>query len=81
MHILSVAGDLNALRLALSHKKIFPWLRHGAADTLLHRGAWKSRFCPGLNWSHVGNEELPKPDLVLRTFQSNREHEAPVIDF
>lgn len=81
MHILTVAGDLNALRLALSHKKIFPWLRHGAADTLLHRGAWKSRFCPGLNWSHVGNEELPKPDLVLRTFQSNREHEAPVIDF
>jgi queuine tRNA-ribosyltransferase len=81
MHILSVAGDLNALRLALSHKKIFPWLRHGAADTLLHRGAWKSRGCPGLTWSHVGNEELPKPDLVLRTFQSNREHEAPVIDF
>jgi queuine tRNA-ribosyltransferase len=81
MDIVSVADDLDALRLALSHKKIFPWLRHGAADTILHRGAWKSRFCDGLSWSLAQEEELPKPDLVLCTFQGTREHEAPVIDF
>jgi hypothetical protein len=69
------------LRLALTHKKIFPWLRHGAADTLLHRGAWKSRFCPGLCWSLAKEEELHEPDLVLQTFQGTREHEAPVIAF
>ena len=65
MHIVSVADDLDALRLALNHKKIFPWLRHGAADTLLHRGAWKSRFCPGLSWSLAKDEEPAKADLVL----------------
>jgi queuine tRNA-ribosyltransferase len=68
------------LRLALNHKKIFPWLRHGAADTLLHRGAWKSRFCPGLSWSLAKDEEPAKADLVLRTFPSTFEHEVPVIE-
>jgi queuine tRNA-ribosyltransferase len=81
MRIVSVAEDLDALRLALTHKKIFPWLRHGAADTMLHRGAWKSRFCPGLIWSLAKEDELPKPDLVLRTFPSTHGHEVPVIEF
>jgi len=81
MHIVSVAEDLDALRLALTHKKIFSWLRHGAADTLLHRGSWKSRFCPGLSWSLAKEEELHEPDLVLQTFKGTREHEAPVIAF
>lgn len=64
MHIVSVADDLDALRLALNHKRIFPWLRHGAADAILHRGVWKSRFCPGLSWS-LAKEEIPKTDWVL----------------
>jgi queuine tRNA-ribosyltransferase len=82
MHIVSVAKDLDALRLALTHKKIFSWLRHGAADTLLHRGAWKSRFCPGLSWSLAKDEEVPKPDLVLRTFKVvHAHHEAEVVDW
>jgi queuine tRNA-ribosyltransferase len=81
MHIVSITKDLDALRLALSHKKIFGWLRHGAADTLMHRGAWKSRFCPGLSWSLAKDEEAPKPDLVLRTFQIATKHDAPVIDW
>jgi len=80
MHIVSLSDDLDALRLALSHKKIFPWLRHGAADTILHRGAWKSRFCPGLSWSLQKHAETLQPDLVLRTFPSTREYDAPVID-
>lgn len=50
LQIVSFADDLSALRLALSHKKHFPYLRHGAADTLLHRGAWKSRYKEGLSW-------------------------------
>lgn len=51
LHIVSFTDDLDPLRLALSHKKSFPWLRHGAADTLLHRGEWKSRYCEGLSWT------------------------------
>ncbi|HBJ88241.1 MAG TPA: tRNA guanosine(34) transglycosylase Tgt [Verrucomicrobiales bacterium] len=67
MHIISITSNLDALKLALSHKKIFPWLRHGAADALLHRGAWKSRFCQGLSWSLAKENEPPRPDLILRT--------------
>ncbi len=85
VHLISITDDLDALRLALSHKKIFPWLRHGAADTLLHREEWKSRFCKGLSWSLAKDEEPIKPDLILRTevpgmaddFSS---HACPVID-
>jgi queuine tRNA-ribosyltransferase len=86
MHIVSLAEDLDALRLALTHKKIFPWLRHGAADTILHRGAWRSRFCHGLSWSLAKDEERPKPDLILRAAASGIKaedftHGCPCIDF
>lgn len=86
LHIISIADDLDALKLALSHKKIFPWLRHGAADTILHRGAWKSRFCKGLSWSLADNETTPVPDLILHTPGSNTQHDfsshsCPVIPF
>lgn len=51
LHIVSFAEDLSALRLALSHKRHFAYLRHGAADTLLHRGSWTSRYRSGLSWT------------------------------
>ncbi|TDU67226.1 queuine tRNA-ribosyltransferase [Prosthecobacter fusiformis] len=51
MHIVSLTNDLSPLRLALSHKRHFPYLRHGAADTLLHRNAWTSRYKTGLTWT------------------------------
>ena len=51
LHIVSFADDLSPLRLALAHKKHFPYLRHGAADTLLHRGSWSSRYRAGLSWT------------------------------
>lgn len=50
LQLISFADDHSALRLALTHKKHFPYLRHGAADTLLHRGEWKSRYKAGLSW-------------------------------
>jgi queuine tRNA-ribosyltransferase len=86
MHIISIADDRDALKLALSHKKIFPWLRHGAADTLLHRGAWKSRFCQGLSWSLASENEPPKPDLILHTLIPGMQidlsaHECPSVEF
>lgn len=73
LHLVSFTDDVDALRLALSHKKLFPWLRHGAADTVLHRGEWKSRYCEGLSWTLVQGDLLQalqaasegKPELVL----------------
>jgi queuine tRNA-ribosyltransferase len=51
MHIVSFTDDLSPLRLALSQKRHFEYLRHGAADTLVHRGEWRSRYRAGLSWS------------------------------
>jgi queuine tRNA-ribosyltransferase len=51
MHIVSFTEDLSPLRLALGQKRHFEYLRHGAADTLVHRGEWKSRYRTGLSWS------------------------------
>ena len=51
MHLVSFTDDLSPLRLALSQKRHFEYLRHGAADTLVHRGEWKSRYRAGLSWT------------------------------
>jgi queuine tRNA-ribosyltransferase len=72
MHIISFTEDLSPLRLALSQKKYFEFLRHGAADTLVHRGEWRSRFRAGLSWSLMQGplEEMMKiapgpPEMTL----------------
>ena len=70
--VISFENDLDSLRLALRHKKLFPYLRHGAADTLVHRGTWKSRRFEGLTWQLLPGDfqqkisEAPAtPDLIF----------------
>ncbi len=60
LHLVSFTDDLSPLRLALSHKRHFPYLRHGAADTLVLRNVWDSRYCLGLKWTliHGCSEEM-----------------------
>ena len=53
LHLVSFTEDLSPLRLALSHKRHFSYLRHGAADTLVLRDVWESRYCPGLKWTLI----------------------------
>lgn len=53
LQIISLTNDLSPLKLALSHKKHFPYLRHGAADTLIRRNTWTSRYCTGLTWTLI----------------------------
>lgn len=71
LHIVSFARDISALRLALSHKKHFSYLRHGAADTLVHRGSWKSRYREGLIWTLVlgdvdeSMKDVPGPPDII----------------
>jgi queuine tRNA-ribosyltransferase len=50
MRVISRADELDALKLALGHKRLFEHLKHGAADTVVLRGKWISRFKPGLIW-------------------------------
>jgi len=73
LHLVSFSEDLAPLRLALHHKRHFPYLRHGAADTLIRRDAWESRYCPGLKWSliHGAHAEMkaqaPAADIVVES--------------
>ena len=79
MRIVSFENDLDSLRLALTHKAHFPYLRHSGPDAVLARGAWTSRQFPGLSWElHEGDfwERAPavtaKPDLVFYDFFSHK---------
>ena len=67
LQLYSFSSDLTPLRLALHHKKTFPHLRHGAADTLLHRGAWTSRRFPHLTWQLNPPSPAPQPTLILES--------------
>ncbi|CAN5797163.1 hypothetical protein BH11VER1_BH11VER1_33940 [soil metagenome] len=79
MHIISFENDLDSLRLALSHKRRFPYLRHGAPDTILKRGAWQSRHHTGLSWELLEGafkETMLKasalPDLIFFDLYSSK---------
>lgn len=72
LHLVSFENDLDSLRLALRHKRHFPYLRHGAPDAIVMRGVWRSRQFDGLSWElrHGGFQETLRtvtalPDLIF----------------
>jgi queuine tRNA-ribosyltransferase len=73
LHLISFSADLAPLRLALHHKRHFPYLRHGAADTLIRRDVWESRYCPGLKWTLIQGPHAemktnaPAADVVVES--------------
>ena len=79
MKIVSFENDLDSLRLALRHKKKFPYLRHSAPDAILARGQWRSRQYAGLSWElrkgdfceHL-REETTVPQLIFYDLFSGR---------
>jgi len=79
LQIISFENDLDPLRLALRHKKRFPYLEHGAADALAIRGAWHSRRFPRLSWRLIRGDfddtltEAPAlPDFIFYDLWSGR---------
>jgi queuine tRNA-ribosyltransferase len=79
LHLVSFENDLDSLRLALTHKNRFTYLRHSAPDAILARQHWVSRQFPGLTWElKVGDfwELAPavtaKPDLIFFDFFSHK---------
>jgi queuine tRNA-ribosyltransferase len=78
--VVSFENDLDALRLALRHDRLFPYLRHGGPATLLRSGTWRSRSVPGLRWQlETGDflerlENAPPPDLVFYDLFSGPAH-------
>lgn len=72
LHVVSFENDLDSLRLALRHKKHFPYLRHGAPDAIVMRGAWRSRQFEGLSWELLSGDfqetlrqTTALPDLIF----------------
>lgn len=79
MQVISFENDLDSLRLAMTHKNRFDYLRHSGPDALLARGAWASRQFPGLGWElHVGDfwttaaGASAQPDLIFFDFFSHK---------
>jgi queuine tRNA-ribosyltransferase len=79
LKLISFENDLDSLRLALTHKSYFPYLRHSGPDAVLARGQWTSRQFPGLSWELLEGdfwERAPqasaKPDLVFYDFFSHK---------
>jgi len=70
VRIVSFERDIDSLRLALKHPRLFRHLRHGAPHSLLKDGRWKSEEGM-LEWSLVQGdfaelfEQQPSPEIIL----------------
>ncbi len=81
MRIVSFENDLDSLRLAFRHNRLFPYLRHSAPAAIVAGGAWRSKAHPGLEWAVVPgafggglDESLPRPDLIFYDMFSSKTH-------
>ncbi|MDB6069537.1 MAG: tgt 2, partial [Verrucomicrobiales bacterium] len=81
LHIISFENDTDPLRLALRHKRRFPYLQHGAADALIIRKEWQSRRFPKLSWQLLHGDffELltnapALPDFIFYDMFSSKTH-------
>ena len=68
LDIISFESDLDALRLARSHTRYFPYLRHAAPAALLETGRYESSTCRWLLLEGDFRAHLPTcspPDLIF----------------
>jgi queuine tRNA-ribosyltransferase len=79
MRIVSFETDLDSLKLAMLHRDLFLYLRHGGPAGLMENGAWQSKVYPGLSWQLIqGNflesmSEAPAaPDLIFYDMFSSK---------
>ncbi len=79
VHLISFEHDLDAFRLALSHQKLFPHLRHEAPHRLDKEGAFSRN---GVTWQLCAGDFLqeltsrPPPDVIFYDpFSSKVDHE------
>lgn len=79
LRVISFENDLDSLKLALTHKNRFEYLRHSGPDAILARQEWQSRQFDGLSWElHVGDfwqtvtQASARPDLIFFDFFSHK---------
>lgn len=77
MEIWSFENDLNSLRLALNHPKLFSYLKHAGPYTLIEEREWRAKD-GSLAWKLLEGdflqtmERAPDPDVVLYDPFSNK---------
>ncbi|MEI6350791.1 MAG: tRNA guanosine(34) transglycosylase Tgt [Verrucomicrobiota bacterium] len=79
MCLVSFENDLDSLRLARLHNRLFHYLRHSGPDAILKHGCWQSKRFPGLSWVLVpGNflETMTRapflPDVIFYDMFSSK---------
>ena len=72
MHIISFENNLDSLNLALNHRDLFTYLRHGGPAGIAQNGQWQSKQFPGLCWTLFKGDFLETmmqaplpPDLIF----------------
>jgi queuine tRNA-ribosyltransferase len=82
LRVVSFENDLDSLRLALHHDRLFPYLRHGGPATVLRSGHWRSKAHPALQWTLEPGDfferlaSAPRPDVVFYDAWSGDAHAA-----
>jgi queuine tRNA-ribosyltransferase len=79
LHLISFENDLDSLKLAMLHRDLFTYLRHGGPAGLLENGAWQSKQHPGLTWQLIRGPFLDTltdapapPDLIFYDMFSSK---------
>jgi len=81
MQIISFENDLDSLRLASRHHRLFPYLRHCAPGAILAVGEWHSKKYPGIHWKVISGDfpatiaEAPaSPEVIFYDMFSSKTH-------
>jgi queuine tRNA-ribosyltransferase len=79
MRIISFENDLDSLRLAFRHNRLFPYLRHSGPAAMIEAGRWQSKSHPGLEWALIPGDFLETmagaplpPDIVFYDMFSSK---------
>ena len=79
MRVISFENDLDSLRLARLHNRLFHYLRHSGPDAILKHGCWQSKQFAGLSWVLVPGDFLETmaqapcpPDIIFYDMFSSK---------
>jgi len=79
MRIISFENDLDSLRLAFRHNRLFPYLRHSGPAAIIEAGRWRSKAHLGLSWELMAGDFLETmagapvpPDIIFYDMFSSK---------
>lgn len=78
MLIISFENDLDSLRLAWLHNRLFPYLRHPGPPAIAECGEWRSKQFTGLSWQLLHGDfferisDAEPPDVIFYDMFSSK---------